>query len=819
MKYLLSLFGTFIFITSTHAFTLSGNVKEKNGKPLPFSSLLIKGTSKGTTANAKGFFSIDLEQGNYTIVCQHVGFATIEKTISITTKDVQLDFVLELQQYTLKEVIVQKGEDPAYEIIRNAIQKRPEYLKEIKKFECEVYIKGQLQLRDFPKKFFGQKVDFEDGDTSKRKMLFLSETLAKYSVEEPDKRKVEVISTKVSGNSDGFGFSSPQIISFYENIITLGRGLNPRGFVSPISNNALNFYRFKYDGSFIENGREINHIKVIPKRKYEPLFSGYINIIENEWRIHSVELTILKEQQMQFLDTLKIEQQYVPLKDKWVIKQQVLYPAGKLFAFDFFGNFVQVYDKFNIEPEFAKKFFNNTIIKFYDSSNKKPMAYWDSIRPLPLSVEEKRDYKKKDSLEIVRNDPKYLDSLDRKANKVSITGILLTGESFSKRKKKETIRFDALLSTINYNTVEGPVVNISPTYFRSYAGRQSLSITPTLRYGFGNQRFNAHLNTTFTFGKKYPHFIRLSGGRRIFQFNNEQPITPRDNTYATLLYARNFMKIYEAGFLRAGFSAGLGDGFTIGGSFQWQHRMPLDNLTEMTRWRKLEGREFTPNYPYEITNTNLTEHQASIATINISWRPGSKYIELPERKINIGSKYPTFALQFIQGIQGLLGSDVNYSKWRFSVNDNLNLKLGGRFSYRVNIGGFLNDKQVFIPDYQHFQGNRTAMASEPLNSFQLAPYYRYSNTAQFYTTIHAEYHLNGLLTNKIPLMRKWNWFLLIGSNAFYVNRQTHYIEGFLGIENIFKIFRVDFVQGYLANGQRTSGIRFTTSVFASQKEE
>ncbi|MFZ8310654.1 DUF5686 family protein, partial [Staphylococcus aureus] len=76
----------------------------------------------------------------------------------------------------------------------------------------EVYIKGQLQLRNYPKNFMGEKVDFEDGDTSKRKMIFLSETMANYSVD-GDKKKIDVVSTKVSGRSDGFGFSSPQIIS------------------------------------------------------------------------------------------------------------------------------------------------------------------------------------------------------------------------------------------------------------------------------------------------------------------------------------------------------------------------------------------------------------------------------------------------------------------------------------------------------------------------------------------------------------------------------------------------------------------------------
>ena len=161
-------------------------------------------------------------------------------------------------------------------------------------------------------------------------MLYLAESISTYSVQKPDKVKIEVKSTKVSGQSDGFGLSQPQIVSFYENNIQIGRNLNPRGFVSPIASNALAYYKYKFAGVFIEDGKEINKIQVIPRAKYEPVFSGYINITEGDWRIHSVQLQLTKESQMEIVDTLRIEQLYVPLtKDVWVIKNQVLYPAVK----------------------------------------------------------------------------------------------------------------------------------------------------------------------------------------------------------------------------------------------------------------------------------------------------------------------------------------------------------------------------------------------------------------------------------------------------------------------------------------------------------
>jgi hypothetical protein len=372
MKQLLLLFMATVAIVTVHAATISGAIKDKNGQLLPFSSVLVKGTTQGASANSKGMYTLQLTAGEYTLLAQFIGYKTVEKKIRIGKEDVALDFELEEQQYNLKDVVVKSGgEDPAYEIIRKTIAKREEHLNENKRFQCEVYIKGQTQLRDFPKSFFGQKIDFEDGDSSKRKMLFLSETVAKYSVLEPGTRKIEVLSTKVSGRSNGFGLSDPQIISFYQNNISVGEGLNPRGFISPVANGALSFYKYKFEGTFYENGKEVSRIKVIPRRAYEPLFSGYITVIEDEWRLQSVDLILLREQQMQYLDTLRIQQLYVPTGKSWVVKNQLIYLSGKLFGFDFFGTFVQVYDKFDMDPSFKPKFFDHTVIKFYDSSNKK----------------------------------------------------------------------------------------------------------------------------------------------------------------------------------------------------------------------------------------------------------------------------------------------------------------------------------------------------------------------------------------------------------------------------------------------------------------
>jgi hypothetical protein len=132
-------------------------------------------------------------------------------------------------------------------------------------------------------------------DTSGQGIIYLSESISRITAQLPEKFKMEVKSSRVSG-SDGFGLTFPTFLTFYQNNVTVFMDkLNPRGFVSPIADGAIGFYRFKFLGSFWENGKEINSIQVTPRRNYEPLFSGVINITEGDWRIHSTDLFLTKK--------------------------------------------------------------------------------------------------------------------------------------------------------------------------------------------------------------------------------------------------------------------------------------------------------------------------------------------------------------------------------------------------------------------------------------------------------------------------------------------------------------------------------------------
>jgi Family of unknown function (DUF5686) len=278
------------------------------------------------------------------------------------------------------------------------------------------------------------------------------------------------------------------------------------------------------------------------------------------------------------------------------------------------------------------------------------------------------------------------------------------------------------------------------------------------------------------------------------------------NSIYTLFFRDNYMKIYENYFGQLVYNNRFDNGLRLTGSLLYENRIPLNNTTDFSFFGD-DSKKFTVNYPYEIITTQFEPHQALIAGAELQFKPGLKYIEFPHYKMAIGSKYPTLSLSYQKGLQNILGSDVNFDKWKFSIWDDVNFKLRGLLKYSFSIGGFLNDKSVFVQDYQHFNGNQIIFASQYLNSFQIAPYYANSTTASFYAVGHIEHHFNGMLTNKIPLFRTLNWNLVAGSNAFYVNQTNNYVEIFGGLENILKLFRVDIVGSYLNGKTGQVGLR------------
>ncbi len=82
--------------------SVSGRITDENGSPVPSVSIKVKGTTKGTTTNSDGNYSITVPD-NAVLVISSVGYELIEETVSGRT---EINVVLKTQAKAIEEVVV-----------------------------------------------------------------------------------------------------------------------------------------------------------------------------------------------------------------------------------------------------------------------------------------------------------------------------------------------------------------------------------------------------------------------------------------------------------------------------------------------------------------------------------------------------------------------------------------------------------------------------------------------------------------------------------------------------------------------------------------
>ena len=763
-------------VSAQQTFTVKGRVIDQKGEGLPFATVYIKGTTNGTTTNDNGDYFLPLKQGNYELVFQFIGYRATTKQVNVTSA-LTLNVTLEPEVLKLKEITVTANdEDPAYAIIRKARRNRRKYLKEVEQFRCNAYIKGLQRLNKAPKRILGMKVTVDTG------IVYFSESVSELNYKKGN-YKEKMISSKVSGNSRGFSFNqaSEMETNLYKNMIT-NAGFSERGLVSPIAKNSGLYYRYKYEGFFEENGKIINKIRLIPRKKLSPAFAGHIYIVEDEWRIHSAELSLGKGA-VEFIDSVTIKQIYAPVGDGSVWRPLSVKYTFSFSAFGFNGNgyFICVYSKYNVNPTFARRYFNNEVMTVSAGANKKDSTYWNEVRPVPLTTLEVKDYREKDSMQVIKESKPYKDSVDAKRNKLGVSDLIIGGYTYRNTYKQERFSFPSILGMLQYNTVEGVVANLAMGYRKGFKNANGdnnykyITINPNVRYGFSNERFQAKLRTSYRFNPKKFATVWAEGGRFVEQFSRVESITPLINSYYTLVNEENFMKIYEKSYAQLGYSQELLNGIYFRGNVEFAERSPMQN-TANDRWRFIDNREFSPNAPVneELANTDFNYHQALTLNVAFRFQIKQRYMKYPERKYILGSDYPSIWVGYRKGL-AVGASDVGYDLLYATIYDNLNFGVIGTSNYTIRGGIFLNNSKMFFMDYRHPIGNQTSLSRTDYRSFQLLDYYKYS-TRDRYVEGHYEHHFNGFVMNGFPLINKLKSQLVLSAHYLWTPTSRNYLE-------------------------------------------
>lgn len=809
-KIYLSLILCFSIISSTFAqYQISGKITASDGEVVPFASIYIKNTTKGVSANVDGVYTLTVEKGTVTLIFKAIGYKSAEKTINITG-NTTVNEVLTTESYTLNSVVIKaNAEDPAYEIIRQAIKNRKKHLNEVEAFSTDVYIKGLQKLVGAPKKFFGVDVQKTlDLDTNRKGILYLSESQSNFSFKRPNKIHEEMVSSKVSGMNNAFSFNkaSDMIVNFYENLLLEGSGLSSRSFVSPIAENALFYYKYKLLGTTEENGITINKIEIIPRRKNDPVFRGVVYIADESWRIIGTNLYLTEDAGINFVDTLNISQEFNKVDYTYMPRNMKFQFKGNALGFKFEGYFVSIYNNYKINPNFPKNYFTPEILKITRAVNKKDSLYWMNNRPIPLTEEEQYDYKRKDSIALLKTSKAYLDSLERKNNKFSIGKLFMTGYSINNRYEKKYIYFDPIITSVFFNTVEGLAFKYGVTYRKNLADRKNYSIRPQVRYGISNQILTANITGSFYYNPLKRATVSASFGSEIDDLNRYGTMTLRSNTVNTLLFETNLPKFYRKEYATISLNRELADGLQANFNVDYSRSSTLKN-TSNYKLRDLKNEKYTSNNPFTPTiETPLfpTYNSFNIA-VTLTYTIGQNYITRPDGKFYQESKFPRFQLNYRKGFKNILNSDVDYDYLGLEIyQQKISTGLLGYFSFTVGAGKFLNNNVVYYPESKHFRGNNSTVFTPSLRKFRFLDFYQYSTDKQF-AEAHIEHNFSGFFLNKIPLLRKLKLEEIVGFNYLTQPNKNNYKEFYFGIERFG--FGVSYGYSYDGNKNVNQGLR------------
>lgn len=785
---------------------IKGIVTDEKNESVAFASVFVSGTTTGTTTNESGYFTLLLKPGNYNISVKSIGYTMQTKTVTVGNDEVELNFMMKSEAIKIKEFTVDAdAEDPAYAVIRQAINKRKFYKEQVDAFSCDVYIKGVQKLKKKPSRVMGMKVNMSASWDTVSGIIYMSESVSKYNYQKPNKVREEMISSLVSGNNQAFSYNqaSDMFFNFYDNTMDVG-GLGARGFISPISSNALLTYRYKLLGTFYDQGLLVNKIQVIPKRKNDPAFNGIIYIMEDSWRIHSTNLYLTKDAQINFVDTLYIDQVFLPVtKDVWMPFNNNFSFTFDVFGFKGGGKYIGINSNYVLNPEFKDDFFNNQLLDIKEGANKKDTAYWNSYRPVPLTASEKRDYVWRDSIAAIKETKTYKDSVDSVNNKFKV-GDLLGGYEYNNTYKKRSLRINSPASTILFNTVQGLTIGSKIVYTQNYEDKKRKTYTADAGYGFANKTWFGSIEYAYRYNPKKFAQYSVSAGRNFVQY---QPMSISEliNTSYTLFEERNYLKIYQSDFLKMKHKSEIFNGFYLSLQADYAYRSAAVNNSNFTLIDK-ENRTYFSNNPRALQNNDpaFKAHHLFKFNPEFTIKFKQKYLNYPDYKYIVEGKYPELKVGYTLGYTTNSVNKNYFDRITASISQRISLKLFGEFDYEVMVGKSLLSKPFYFMDFMHFNGNQTILSNLETGNFMLLDYYAYS-TNNYFIQAHGVYNLEGFLFNKIPALKLLKLEEIISVHYLRNDLIGNYVEVGFGVQRLF--IRLEFVTAYSSNTKLSSGFR------------
>lgn len=308
---------------------VNGYVKDKkNGDPIPFSNVWIKGTGKGIMADDIGFFRLSLSKGDTLSVSSLGYYATEIPAAQIT--NLPLIVMLSPQTLSLSGVTI-KPEVSRAKVLFDKIQEHKRENRQAvyrvsnyKTLETKtVYLavdSGSAVIRSFSNlndvtiKIDNQNLRFSPIYLSEEAHIITNDsTSLVYS-------KKDGIFPRINQTIETVIIDNVVVdMDFYKDQVII----MDRGFVSPLSNSALAHYNLYLDDSTTNDSSKYYHFSFVPKNRFDPLFSGHFSIEDQSFALTAIDVYIMKTANLNFVNGFKGQVKYAKQPDgSWFYQGQ-----------------------------------------------------------------------------------------------------------------------------------------------------------------------------------------------------------------------------------------------------------------------------------------------------------------------------------------------------------------------------------------------------------------------------------------------------------------------------------------------------------------
>ncbi len=812
MKFIyLLLFTLFLSLQSNAQQTrVYGVVRDAMTKEvMPFVKVRFQDSKIGTFTDSVGFYSLESYYATDSIQFIFTGYLTVTKKVQKdVAQEINIDLPTAIAEF--EEVVVRPPDEFPSTILHKKVIKHKEInnREKLSSYEYEVYNKIQLDLNNIGEKFTQRGVvqrldlvlDYLDSTDNGATFLpmILSESISDFYFRNNPKKKKEVVhATRITGidNLQLNQFMGDMYLDFniYDNNIVLFN----RAFISPVSDNARNFYKFYLeDSTFIDN-QWCYKLRFIPKRSGDLTFKGEMWIHDTTYAVKEFKANISPNANINYVQDLYFEHHFdMVAKEVWMLTEEKLIVDVKITKnteiYGFFARKLGTRKNFVINEARPDVFYKgDNTVEFDPEAKNRSEEYWNKHRHMPLSTQETGIVNMVDSLnnlpffKMLKNLTYFASTGYYPINKVEI------GNAFS---------------LVSFNPVEDFRMGLALRTSNKFSRR--IEFGGRMAYGFGDEKFKYGGSIRYNITPKKRGMLTSYYNYDIEQIGQSPTAASVGSTFGTLFRTGPLDKLTFVEKAGINLEKDVKKDLILYGGFDWK---------QFTALGKANYVRLNADNTYDTLSTITT----SEFTARIRWTKDEEFISGSFDRTTLRSRYPIFSLQGIFGVKDLFGGNYNYQKLEFQIEHNRTIGRWGRIRYGVN-GGYIFGSAAY-PFLKVHEGNQSywllTSTFNKLNFFEFV--------SDKYIGGLIENHWEGLLFDRIPLIKKLKWRLVTTGRITYGSiseRHTAhmllpdftkkfgnipYAEAAIGIENIFKVGRVDLVWRitHLDPGMHPLGIR------------